>query len=181
MRVMTRLFIAVDAPDDVRDRLAALKRPLEGARWVPREQLHLTLRFIGDADDNRLQEIKDALKDVQIAPFSVALSGVGQFPKSGRAHVIWAGLSPTQEVTALAAAIEDALERAGLEREQRKFSPHLTLARLKEAPQPEVKRFLEEQRGLSSDLFTIDHFHLYASALSPKGATHAVVESYALR
>lgn len=175
---MPRLFVAIDAPAEVREQLASLQREQKGVKWVPKEQLHFTLRFIGDFDD--VEAIKAALAQVSASPFSLAIAGTGQFPPKRAARVIWAGIAPVQEITALAAQIDKQVIAAGIAPEERAYSPHLTLARIKDAPLSFARAFLEAHHGIASEPFRVDRFHLYASELSPKGAKHTVLESFAL-
>jgi 2'-5' RNA ligase len=177
---MSRLFLAIDLPPAVQAQLAALKTALEGARWVPREQLHLTLRFIGDTDEASEKELRAMLALIEVPAFDMAIFGVGQFPKNRPPHVLWAGARPVEPVTHLAAAIEEAVTGAGVAPEQRPFAPHITLARFKRAKQSEVARFLEEHAALESERFRIEEFLLYASVLSDRGATHSIVERFPL-
>ncbi|MCK6549508.1 RNA 2',3'-cyclic phosphodiesterase [Myxococcota bacterium] len=177
---MMRLFVAIDVPDAVRDALAALTRPMKGAKWVPRDQLHLTLKFIGNVDDAKVPDVVAALRSVHAVPAELAVEGVGRFPPAHAAHVLWAGLRAGPELGALASKIEQSLVPLGITADARTFAPHITLARLKDAPKPDVEAFLAEHAALSSEPFTLDHFTLYRSVLSQHGATHTVVEHFPL-
>jgi 2'-5' RNA ligase len=177
---VSRLFVAIDVPDIVRAKLASLKTSIDGARWVPAEQIHLTLRFIGDAEAELERSIRGALRGVAAASFEIAVKGVGQFPKDRPARVLWVGVEPEAPLVALASAVEEALHATGLTPEDRPFSPHITLARLKDRRLPPVKRFLEENAAIASDPFRVGAIELYASVLSSQGATHSVVETFLL-
>jgi 2'-5' RNA ligase len=177
---MMRLFVAIDVPEAVRDTLAALKRELSGARWVPPEQLHLTLKFIGNVDDAKVPDVVAALHTVRGSPAELTVDGVGRFPPSQTAHVLWAGLRAGPELGALASMIEQSLVPLGIAADARPFAPHITLARLKDAPMADVEAFLADHPALSSPTFTLDHFTLYRSVLTQHGATHTVVEHFVL-
>src|SRR5664279_2338417 len=127
---MIRLFTAVEIPDAVQLRLSLLQGGIPRARWMPRENLHLTLRFIGEVDHTVARDIDDVLAEIRAPAFTLVLKGVGEFGrKEGRA--LWAGVSNGDALQYLAAKIESALQRMGLPAETRKYSPHVTLARLK--------------------------------------------------
>ena len=129
---MYRLFVAVDLPHEAKEALRVVCRGVPEARWVPLEQLHLTLRFIGDADDAMFAAIKGALAGVKCPPFDLALEGVGHFPPGKRARVLWVGMEHNETLLRLAKEVELALETAGVSPEDRPFSPHITLARFRE-------------------------------------------------
>jgi RNA 2',3'-cyclic 3'-phosphodiesterase len=177
---MARLFVAIDVPPEVRAQLVGCKRPIAGARWVPEDQIHLTLRFIGDADEAAQRAIEAELAKVRARAFELAIDAVGQFPANRSARVLWAGVKPIEALVSLAKQVEEAVVAAGLEPETRAFSPHVTLARMKEVQKVPVKRFLEEAAALKSAPFAITEVLLYSSLLSPKGATHRVEKRFPL-
>lgn len=178
---MYRLFTAIDLPEALARRLAAMGFGLPGARWVPAEQLHLTLRFIGEVDGGRFREIGEALDDVRANPFELQLSGFGCFPPRGPARILWVGVEPTAPVAALHRKVENVLVRQGLvEPEKRKFSPHVTVARLQNVPVAKLGNFLAGNNLFRSETFTVTNFHLYSSELTPKGPIHQLEASYSL-
>ena len=170
---MPRLFVAVDLSDEAKEALADMCYGVPGARWVRREQMHLTLRFIGEVHHARADKIKTALKSVQAAPFDLQLHGVGRFPpgKQG-ARVLWAGIDNSPELKALHAAVEDALAGIGYAREQRPFRAHITLARLKPAPPHPVNRFLNRHAAFAHDAIPVRECILFSSSLHPEGAQY---------
>ncbi|WP_457573326.1 RNA 2',3'-cyclic phosphodiesterase [Desulfolithobacter sp.] len=177
---MPRLFVAIDLPADVALDLGNISCGLPGARWVPPEQLHLTLRFIGDVDGGVFADIREALAGVRSESFSLRIKGVGFFPPRKRPRVIWAGIEPSEELILLYKRIESTLLNCGLPPEGRKFSPHITLARLKNTPLSRVTAFLGQHALLASRSFTIDRFLLYSSVLGRSGAKHYVEDEYLL-
>jgi 2'-5' RNA ligase len=175
-----RLFVAIDLPGEVSRGLSRLSSGLPGARWVRQEQLHLTLRFIGEVDGGRFRDIREELGGVSLQPFSLQLDGLGVFPPRGRPRVVWAGLRQSKPLLRLRNQVESALVRAGLARETRKFAPHVTLARLKNTPAVRVGRYLEQWGLYASRPFTVERFFLYSSQLGHSGALHTIEAEYPL-
>jgi len=177
---MPRLFVAMDLPQLVAAELAAFCCGVPGARWVAPEQLHLTLRFIGEVDGGLGREIREALQAVAGSAFDLRVKGFGFFPPRKQPRVLWAGVEPADEVTALRNRIERALVGLGVAPEMRKFSPHITLARLDGTPVSRVTQFLAGNSLYASPAFTVSEFYLYSSVLTPKGAIHNSEASYPL-
>lgn len=176
---MHRLFVAIRPPPDVRDRLLALMGGVAAARWQTGDQLHLTLRFIGEVDRRLADDVDAALTAVRSPRFGIRLDGVGSFGRRGRAEALWAGVSPVEPLRALHKKIDQALVRTGLEPERRAYVPHITLARLK-ANGGAVGAFVEVNGGLASAPFEVTRFSLYESSLTPAGAIYREVASYPL-
>ncbi len=177
---MIRIFIAIDLPGSVKQEIARLCCGLPGARWVQPEQLHLTLRFIGEVDGGMFRDIRAGLSEIVVAPFSLQLDGVGFFPPRGRPRVVWVGLRQSNELQRLRNRLESCLVGLGLEPEKRKFAPHITLARLKNTPPVKVGRFLENHNLFLSRPWTVDEFFLYSSRLGRNGAIHRIEAGYPL-
>ena len=177
---MYRLFVAIDLPPEVKERLAAMRGGLPGARWVDGDQLHLTLRFIGEVDGGVLRDIRAGLEAVHGLPFSLALQGVGHFPPRGQPRVVWVGVEKSAPLIQLHGRVESALAAVEIERDRRKFSPHITLARLNGTPGSRVGRYLEEFGLFRTDPFAVDEFVLYSSTLTRHGAIHTPEATYPL-
>ncbi len=178
---MIRLFVALSLPEAVRSALASLAAGLPGAAWVRPENLHLTLRFIGNVDGAVGRDVAGALGEIEVPRFDLALDHLGQFGRGNRVDTLWAGIRPAPRLTRLQGKIETALIRLGLEPESRKFHPHVTLARLKGAPSHRVADFLGEVGKISTQTFAVDAFVLYSSQLSRSGAIYRVEAVYSLR
>jgi 2'-5' RNA ligase len=176
---MHRLFVAIRPPAAIRAILLAVMGGISGARWQNEDQLHLTLRFVGEVDRHLAGDIHAALGAIHLAPFEIALNGIGAFDRRGWPDAVWAGVSPHEPLKALHKKIDAALTRVGVAPDQRAFLPHITLARLKRSSGP-VGNFLEQAGGLTSAPFAIDHFALFESALAPDGAVYSAVERYKL-
>ena len=175
---MPRLFVAIRPPAQIRDHLIAAQGGIEGARWQDDEQLHLTLRFIGDVDARTGDEIVLALGGVRAAPFDIALNGVGTFDRKGRIDTIWAGVTSHEPLTNLHKKIDHALVRLGLPPEGRAYRPHITLARGRLSSP--VDTFLANNAALTSPPFTVTHFGLFESSLGSDGARYTLVERWQL-
>jgi 2'-5' RNA ligase len=176
---MHRLFVAVRPPAPIRAILMAAMGGISGARWQTEDQLHLTLRFIGEVDRHRAGDVHAALGTIHQPVFEVALNGIGAFDRRGRADAVWAGVTPHEPLHALHKKVDAALARIGVEPDQRAFLPHITLARLKRSSGP-LGNLLEQSGGLASPPFTVDHFALFESDLTPEGAVYSMIERYPL-
>ncbi len=175
-----RLFIAIDLPQDILELISGMGRSIPGSRPVKPEQLHLTLRFIGEVDHDLFHDIQEQLQEVRFSPLSLTLQGVGHFPPRGKPRVIWAGITPVGELIGLKNRIDTQLDHCGLMPEKRKFSPHITLARLKNPSVARVSEFLAGNNLFKSPEFTVDCFHLYSSHLTKNGAIHTIEARYGL-
>lgn len=169
---MPRLFVAIDLPEPVKNPLSHMSGEIPGVKWAGAAEIHLTLRFIGEVDLRTCSRIKTALSAVSFVPFTLSVSGVGHFPPHGHPRVLWVGLEQRPELILLQQQIEAALLQAGIPAEGRPFSPHITLARLKETPSSVVARFEAAHRGLTFPPFEVNEFILYSSVLTPRGAIH---------
>ncbi len=178
---MYRLFVAIDLPPDIAARLQNLCYGVPGARWVQPEQMHLTLRFIGEVDGGIFRDVKEGLADIKSPPFSLQVKGLGFFPPRKTPRVLWAGLAPVEQVSGLRNRIENLLVGMGLSPEGRKFSPHITLARLHDTPLARLGRFLAGNSLFATEPFPVSEFHLYSSQLTSKGAVHTIEASYSLQ
>jgi len=176
---MIRLFVALELPETVRDRLVGLQGGVPGARWAHDDQLHLTLRFIGDVTEDVGHDVDDALSSIRAPGFELELSGVGEFGgKNPRA--LWAGVRANGALVHLQKKIETALQRIGLEAETRKFSPHVTLARMRGAPREKVMQFLSEYGLFASGPFKIERFVLFSSHQGSGGSVYHAERVYPL-
>ena len=178
---MIRLFTAIELPEAIRQRVASLGAGVPGAKWSKIENLHLTLRFIGNVDGRLYGDIVDTLGHVSVPGFDLQLQGLGQFGERKRVDMLWAGVKPNETLIRLQAKIEQAMQRLGLEPERRKFHPHVTLARLKGAPEGRVAEFLAIQGGFFSEPFPVEEFVLFSSYLSHNGSIYQREAAYPLR
>ena len=152
---------------------------ISGARWQSDDQLHLTLRFIGEIDRRRAEDVHAALGAVRQPPFEIRLSGAGFFGQRGKPDAVWAGVAPPEPLAALHRKIDQALVRAGLEPERRAYLPHITLARLNRGSGP-IGGFLQQAGALASPPFPVDRFALFESDLTAERAVYSMLADYPL-
>jgi 2'-5' RNA ligase len=167
---MIRLFVALSCPEELEDRLLAVQDGIEGMRWVPRENLHCTLRFIGEVDRPQAEDIAVALESVDAPAPSIALAGVGVFDHS-RNGAVWARVAPKKPLEALHRKIDRAIVGAGLDPEGRAFIPHITIGRWSRDA-VDVRDWADWNAGLASDLVRVPEFTLYESILGRDGPTY---------
>jgi 2'-5' RNA ligase len=172
-----RLFVAIDLPDDILDALQRLQgrlRPLARISWTRRETWHLTTKFIGEWPEGRLAEIEAALRGLAASePIPLAVRGLGFFPNPRSPRVFWAGIEAPPSLGQLARETEQALAELGIERERRPYSPHLTLARIREpVPLDGLHAAIAKLPSTEFGAFTADRFCLYRSTLQPSGAVY---------
>ena len=177
---MIRLFVGIPIAPPVRHLLSILGASIPGARAVPEDQIHLTLRFIGEVDALTFGDIKDSLEGLDASSLMLSIQGTGHFPPRGQPRIVWAGIDPAGDVIILRNRVNNRLRLCGIKPEQRKFYPHITLARLKNSPPKRVASFLAANAQLQSPAFSVDQVHLYSSILHPKGALHRVEAVYPL-
>ena len=179
-----RLFVALEIPSKVRENLAELVNSLRAispqTRWVRPENLHVTLKFIGEVPETILASIRTALARVRsVRPVTLDFRGLGFFPNEKHPRVFWAGIEASPNLKTLAAEIEKATETVGIPQEQRPFSPHLTLARFEPPRLPDQLRpAIQENAGRDFGSLHTLQFHLIESKLKPSGAEYTTVESF---
>jgi 2'-5' RNA ligase len=176
---MIRLFVGLDLPEDLRGRLAALSVGLPGVHWVPEDNLHLTLRFIGEVDEDVASDLHDALTGVRVPPFPLTVAGTGIFETGHRPHTFYASVEKSDPLTRLQGKIESALVRAGQEPETRKFTPHITLAKLRDTPAGRLHDFLSAHT-LLHDEWTVEYFTLFSSQLGSGDPVYTAEADYPL-
>jgi RNA 2',3'-cyclic 3'-phosphodiesterase len=176
-----RLFVGLDLPWELRQRVAMLSGGgIPGARWVPAENYHVTLRFIGETPRHVAEEIDHALADLKAPGFTLTLAGLGIFAKGGRSNSLWVGVERSQQLDHLQSKIETALQRCGLAPERRRFQPHLTLARLDNAAEGKLASFVQAHNLFRADPVPVEHFTLFSSLLGKDQAVYTAEVEYAL-
>ncbi|MCR6501607.1 RNA 2',3'-cyclic phosphodiesterase [Shinella sp. CPCC 101442] len=176
---MPRLFVALEVPRNAAMSLSLLRGGLPGARWIDVENFHITLRFIGDIDGRTADEVVDRLDRIERPEFQLALSGMGSFG-SKKPHSIFAGVTQAPEMHALQAEVERICQRLGLPADPRKFTPHVTLARLRNVRPEDVAHYLSGRGNFHTAPFTVNRFVLMSSKESVGGGPYLTEEVFPL-
>jgi 2'-5' RNA ligase len=176
---MLRLFTGLEIPSTVAGLLSGLRGGLHGARWIDPENYHITLRFIGDIDERTGEEIAEALTRVRRPGVAVRLSGLGSFG-GAKPHALWARVEPSPLLAELQAEHERILQRLGLPPEGRKYTPHVTLARLRGTPPGELAGWLALNGGFQIPPFLAHRFALFSARASVGGGPYLVEETFPL-
>ena len=158
-----RLFVGIAIPAEIGERLWTLTGGAEGARWMPAETYHLTLRFIGESGRAQAEELHEMLSAIEMPAFEIALAGVDYFGTASRPRVLWAGVDPSLPLHKLARKVDRAVRRAEFPRAERAFTPHVTLARLYDTSLVEAMAFVQQKSLFRAPPFTVDHFTLFES------------------
>ena len=168
---MIRLFVGLALPEEVRLSLAAMCGGVPGARWGPPENFNMTLRFIGEVEMGRAEDIDSELLRLRMPQFAITLATVDHFGPGDKARALYVGVERNEPLMRLQGKIENAMQRMGLEPEMRKFIPHVTLARLKETPAPRVQAFHEAHNLFRAGPIGVEEFALFSSH---QGKGHSV-------
>ena len=166
---MLRLFVALPLPPEVRTRLSLLGGGVPGARWMPPESLHLTIRFIGEVDGGTAQDIAEALDGIDASPFALTLTGIDTFGQGEAARVLWVGVEREPALLELRERVESALRFAGIAPDAQKYIPHVTLARLKKPSVGALMRQIAANSPLRIGPVAFDRFILYSSWSQAEG------------
>jgi len=194
-----RLFVAVDIDDAIRERIARFIEGVcgfaEEARWIRPESLHVTLKFIGEKSEEDVEKIKRVLETVEAGTFEMSIRGYGFFPGARAPRVFWVGIEGGPKLTSLAAAVDEALARLDIPKEEHAFTPHLTLARgaggsgsprkqKGDHPNRSFQHLQEKLAALPAPDFgsmTAREFFLYQSQLSRGGSRYTKLAGFNLR
>lgn len=177
---MPRLFTGLEIPARTVSRLAMLRGKLAGARWIDPENYHLTLRFAGDIDSTQANAFASALDDVAFDSFELQIDGLGSFG-GNKPRALWAGVRPTEALERLYRAHERAARIAGLPPDPRNFTPHITLARLKDTRPTAVAEYLSYFGGFIAEPFRVNRFVLFSSRANQGGGPYLIEEAYPFR
>lgn len=176
---MPRLFTGLKIPSDLAVRLSFLKGGLRGARWIDDENFHITLRFIGDVEGHIADDIVEALARIRRCRFDVQVDGLGSFGNK-KPHSVWARVVPDRPLLELQAEHERVLQRAGLEPEGRKYTPHITLGRTRGSSPGDVADWLAMRGDFGPVTFPVAEFVLFSARSSTGGGPYVVEEVYEL-
>lgn len=177
---MKRLFAAIDLPERIIDDICATYQAIPGAHWMTGEQLHITLRFFGETSAVQEEVLVKALGKISLPHFQLSLKGTGHFPPRKETRILWIGTAHQPLLLQLQTLIEKASVRCGFKHERRRFSPHLTVARLNGAHPDRIARYIVGNSLFMSEPFEIHAFHLYSSHLGKEGARYTREATFSL-
>jgi RNA 2',3'-cyclic 3'-phosphodiesterase len=169
---MPRLFIAIDLPDVTKEQLCRLRTDIPGARWVPTDQLHLTLAFLGDVEIEKMKHLMGKLTEIHSPAFDLRIGDFGCFPNRKRPRVVWIGIRPEPRLMSLAEQVRKVILSSEIPLEECPFSPHITLARIKQSVGGDCDAFLARTLKQEPELISVREFILFESRLSSRGALH---------
>ncbi|MGE4062396.1 MAG: RNA 2',3'-cyclic phosphodiesterase [Rhodospirillaceae bacterium] len=175
-----RLFVALALPDGIIARLHMMCSGIPGARWVEPENMHITLRFIGEVDEPTAEEINFNLSQIEAPAFDLELQGLNTFGQGYKAHTLWVGVPATADLTHLQKKVDSAVIRAGVPPEERTFTPHVTLARMNKPEPGRLQSFIEGNNLFKAGPFTVEDFTLFESRTGKGGPVYTALEDYAL-
>jgi 2'-5' RNA ligase len=166
---MMRLFVGLRFPDAIQESLKTLCCGLPGAKWVNPKGFHITLRFLGEVQGHLAEDIDAALAEIKAKPFSIKLSGVGQFGPPEKAHTVWAGVARSDALYHLRDKVESAIVRAGGEPDHRRFTPHVSVGKLKNTPQEWLETYLVQNSNFKTPEILVDEFVMFSSHAGDQG------------
>lgn len=175
-----RLFVALQLPETLRDRLAQMRGSLANVRWVDAENMHLTLRFVGEIDGREAADLDAELSTISVPSFEFELAGLDTFGNSKKVNALYVGAQAPEPMTRLQTKVEKAVQRAGQPPEGKKFRPHVTIARFKGPPGPKFGTFLSQHSLFRSGPIFVDRFALISSKLTQKGPIYRTEAEYPL-
>jgi 2'-5' RNA ligase len=174
-----RLFVALAIPVPAAQSIMLIQGGVPGARWQTREQLHLTLRFIGEVGGRDGAMLDDALAGIEAPGFALQLHGVGQFGNK-QPHALWVGARPNEALAHLQRKVDNAIRRVGQPQDAHKFTAHVTLARLRHSEPGKLIEWLSHHALYTSPEFQVGAFQLYSSRLTSGGSVYTIEQEYPL-
>ena len=177
---MLRLFVALALPPMLRAQIAALQTGIPGARWVPPENYHLTLRFIGEIENWQAEEVDMALAAIRTRGFDLTLRGIGLYEKGGRIQAMYVAVEKSDALTHLRGKIETALQRCGMAPDRKRFAPHVTIARTDRAPPEKLAGFVQAHNLFRAPPVPVEAFTLFSSRLGKEASVYEAEVEYEL-
>ena len=177
---MIRLFVGLDLDAPLAERLTMIQAGLPGARWIDQPNLHLTLVFVGEIAEHQARDLDQALLGISHDPFDLVVSGLGVFG-SAKPHSLWAGIEPSEPLDHLQRKITQCCRAQGLEIEKRKFTPHITVAKLRDSPAHRLSDFIANHSPFHGGMLAVSHFTLFQSHLTHQGSQYERVAEYRFR
>lgn len=175
-----RLFIALPIPSSAKKRLGELHQPIEGVRWQQEGQIHLTLKFLGETDPERAQDLKNDLQNITMPAFDISIQGFGYFSQDKQPRVLWADIKKSAPLKNLQKAVELKCQELGFKAESRAFKPHITIARINGGANCDIMSFINQHKRFQISDIPIEEFVLYESKLNAEGAKHIRLKAFPL-
>jgi len=175
-----RLFVAILLPQEIKDNISTLRGGIPDARWIAAENAHVTLAFIGEVQGPEMADISLALGRINYPAFDIEIDGVGVFGSSKRPRILWAGVKPQKTLTLLHQKIVTAIESTGAKVDDRRFRPHITLARVHKSPYERVRNYLTDHALFRTATVPVQSFSLCSSHLASTGAIYEEEVSFDL-
>lgn len=177
-----RLFVSIDLPKSIEKTLVDLNPRIPGVRWVPGDQMHITLGFFPDVEEEAESALREKLNAIEFRSFFLPIEGIGTFPAKGAAKIVWIGVGPGHpHLFQLHKRVQEAALAVGLEADLRPWHPHVTLARCRDVAGGELRKFLKANAELDAGMFRVEAFHLYCSEVTPAGPIHTCQLSFSAR
>lgn len=176
-----RLFIAIPLSKTVKQKLLDLQQPIKGLCWQGPEQMHLTLKFVGEVNHQKATELREKLEEIDYPAFTISIEGVGYFPEGKHPKVVWAGVSENSLLAELHQEVEERCKEIGIPPENRLYRPHITLARAKNVSKRAVSSFINQHKKFSICDVPVNDFVLYQSKLHADGARHSRLQIFSLK
>jgi len=169
----TRLFVAIDPPELIRQLLAGLDPHIRGVRWTDPNQMHLTLGFFGDVRNDIEPALREKLSAIEFGAFFLPVAGIGTFSTKGAPKIIWIGVGKAHpHLFQIHKRVQEAALAVGIEPELRPWHPHITIARCRDVSAQSLRKFLQTNEHFDAGMIRVDAFHLYSSRLTPAGPIH---------
>lgn len=175
-----RLFIGIELPLNIKQKISSLCSGLREAKWIKKESMHLTLRFLGNTNNLQVRDLDETLNKINEFEFGIEFFGLGCFSSGKKLRSVWIGVAPNQPLICLQKKAELAAVNAGIAREHRKFKPHVTLARLNKS-RIDLSHYLHENNRFHTKPFVVNRITLFESHLSDSGSIYSVLKHYPLR
>jgi 2'-5' RNA ligase len=169
-----RLFVAIDLPNSTRQLLVGLDPRIRGVRWTEPDQMHLTLGFFGDVQEDVEVKLREKLSAIEFGAFFLPVNGVGPFSSKGAPKIIWIGVGKAHpHLFQIHKRVQEAALAVGIEPELRPWHPHITIARCRDVSTQTLRKFLQANAEFDAGMIRVEEFYLYSSKLTPAGPIHA--------